>query len=821
MPQPPPPPPQQQRRMLQQQQPQPPPPPTVRRYTYYDSNEIYNKLLEFQDKYSEFVTLTTAQELYNLPRAGTNDDCPYEQQQHQNNNNNNNNGGCSNWIVIIEDPISNPPPNSVYAEEDIVNADGFTKYEALPEVFLTAALHGNDHIGPTVLIETMELMLEAAWCESLPRTERRNDNNEEFDSSSSPITASEEEEEDLEEARQCREELVSKGIYGRYRRWLSRLVTTRRIVIVPVANALGYYRNTPFEGGNNNNDDDAILDPNFDFPYDIQNNNNGNNNQQQGQCMSTIAARTINEIFRQHMFQSGISFHTSFDNTKNNDKEVDEGVYYEWGASSYEGYSAPDEFSMREISEALSGYGGEVMEMGQGGGRDSYPVVGPINNLLESNAGRMEDWAYAGSWDGENIGTCNPTSNGGYSESQTKYDASTLRSFHTLVESRSASSTNFEDEAKLGTTADLFTPYGTGNGHISRNIRLSLSMIDLVEPYVKVLGVDGFDIRDDVIPLMPRTEHNCRRTKVMKIPEKSRRNGNVTIAWTVGGSFTVDSTAIMYGKWSDLDLGGFFDCMSQPTKEELDVYFDNLQQAKNGPMAIESTVRFSEPRSGITRWHKNVPYPPPDSEFLTPSEAVFEVDLDLSRFKQGDSIAVYAVARVDQGWKTRSNNVYKNLHPQSHIVNARTNPDWFHEREGKVIQGRTDWFSIPLTIEIGHPMSSTMEKSVRSPDEEWEKDHVDYDRMLIWRKIKITFYAVFFVTMIVVCFFCREESDGTDVCSVWREYRKIEKATTVQIDELYDDEDGGDGWFDCFKFGGTKMEGQGGGGFEMADQTVT
>eukprot|EP00957_Ditylum_brightwellii_P017232 1298745-Ditylum_brightwellii.AAC.1 len=104
-----------------------------------------------------------------------------------------------------------------------------------------------------------------------------------------------------------------------------------------------------------------------------------------------------------------------------------------------------------------------------------------------------------------------------------------------------------------------------------------------------------------------------------------------------------------------------------------------------------------------------------------------------------------------------------------------------------------------------------MEKSVRSPDEEWEEDHVDYDRMLIWRKIKITFYAVFFVTMIVVCFFCREESDGTDVCSVWREYRKIEKATTVQIDELYDDEDGGDGWFDCFKFGGTKMEGQGGG----------
>ena len=65
---------------------------------------------------------------------------------------------------------------------------------------------------------------------------------------------------ELENAKKCRIELYEKGIDDTHRQWLARLVATRRIVIVPTANALGYYRNQRTE---------ESIDPNRDFPYDL------------------------------------------------------------------------------------------------------------------------------------------------------------------------------------------------------------------------------------------------------------------------------------------------------------------------------------------------------------------------------------------------------------------------------------------------------------------------------------------------------------------------------------------------------------------------
>jgi hypothetical protein len=66
-----------------------------------------------------------------------------------------------------------------------------------------------------------------------------------------------------------------------------------------------------------------------------------------------------------------------------------------------------------------------------------------------------------------------------------------------------------------------------------------------------------------------------------------------------------------------------------------------------------------------------------------------------------DQLVVIASARVDQSWTKLRSNVKPLMDPQSHIVNARTNPDWYHESAGKKIIGRLDWFSIPLTVVIG------------------------------------------------------------------------------------------------------------------------
>ena len=53
----------------------------------------------------------------------------------------------------------------------------------------------------------------------------------------------------MAEAKSCRMALEEKGINDTHRQWLARLVATRRIVIVPTANALGYYQNTREEDG--------------------------------------------------------------------------------------------------------------------------------------------------------------------------------------------------------------------------------------------------------------------------------------------------------------------------------------------------------------------------------------------------------------------------------------------------------------------------------------------------------------------------------------------------------------------------------------------
>jgi hypothetical protein len=138
-------------------------------------------------------------------------------------------------------------------------------------------VHGNERVGPTAVLEAAQVLLDAATCESLPRYSTQHD--------SSNWGA------ELVAAQDCRQNWKDRGYLDSDRKWLARLVSTRRIVIVPTANALGYFRNAREEGN---------LDANRDFPYDLLD---------PTQCMQTIAGRTLNEVFREHMFQLSLTFH--------------------------------------------------------------------------------------------------------------------------------------------------------------------------------------------------------------------------------------------------------------------------------------------------------------------------------------------------------------------------------------------------------------------------------------------------------------------------------------------------------------------------------
>ena len=79
---------------------------------------------------------------------------------------------------------------------------------------------------------------------------------------------------------------LAKWLLGHYETddWARRLVHTRRLLLVPMANAVGYAGRSRNELRN---------DPNRDFPFQ----------QSPTSCMTTIAARSINELFRGHLIQ--------------------------------------------------------------------------------------------------------------------------------------------------------------------------------------------------------------------------------------------------------------------------------------------------------------------------------------------------------------------------------------------------------------------------------------------------------------------------------------------------------------------------------------
>jgi hypothetical protein len=221
--------------------------PAIPPYKLWTPQEIRDRLLQLADHYPTLMHLTTAQDEFGLATAGTADDCPFDKDV----------DGCLNYIVTLQDFVTHP--------------EGSDSSNRLPEVLLSGELHGNEQVGPTAVMEALVLLLKAASCIAYPRVNVKSVPGEWA--------------KDLERAKSCRHELYTEdGIQEYHMHWLARLVATRRVVIVPTANALGYFRTMREENG---------IDPNRDFPYDTE----------PGNCMRTIAGRTLNEVFRQHMFQ--------------------------------------------------------------------------------------------------------------------------------------------------------------------------------------------------------------------------------------------------------------------------------------------------------------------------------------------------------------------------------------------------------------------------------------------------------------------------------------------------------------------------------------
>ena len=87
-------------------------------------------------------------------------------------------------------------------------------------------------VGPTEVVDIPSLLLELAWYE--PILSQPSDYN------NTDIMA---------EAEACQSDLEERGVGDAECRWLSRLVTTRRIIIIPTMNALEYNHKSQTEDG--------------------------------------------------------------------------------------------------------------------------------------------------------------------------------------------------------------------------------------------------------------------------------------------------------------------------------------------------------------------------------------------------------------------------------------------------------------------------------------------------------------------------------------------------------------------------------------------
>jgi len=544
--------------------------------------EIKNKLHFLNSKYPELTTLATSQELYHLTRAGGENDCPFDE----------GGPGCLSYILTIEDSIRHPPDS--------------WSYKSLPEVFISGCVHGDERVGPTSVVEAAEVLLMAAECES--SLFKNSDDS-------------------------CREALkVKYEMDDMTRQWLARLVSTRRIILVPAANALGYFRNERKEDG---------IDPNRDFPYDQPD---------PTKCMQTIAARTVNEIFRDHLIQIALTFHAGM-----------EVIAYEWGAKPYLHEFSPDDKAQSQISSAYSRFAGAFP------GVKNYET-GTMNDKVYYVQGGMEDWAYAASWDKDNVKPCEPITNGGYDVSKTQYHQGTLRMLNTLVE---ASDEKTPDAASVGTRKNLFNNAEVGNGHLVRNTRLSLLMVDIVQPYVTILSVNSQTLHD----IIPKQQANLKAQTI-----NVSFSQPTTITWKVGGAITVDETFILHTS------------SNQYKPVSLNRFLQRLTCSKDSSSVPKLQFQKSQHLSGITQWH-------PD--YSDKNSTSFSTALSLSpRYKIGDSVTIHAVAKVDQDWMNQENNVKPNLSPQSHVVNSRTNAAWNYNNAGKSIKGQLYWLSKRIVVNI-------------------------------------------------------------------------------------------------------------------------
>lgn len=315
-------------------------------------------------------------------------------------------------------------------------------------------------------------------------------------------------------------------------------------------------------------------------------------------------------------------------------------ISYEWGSTNHELSGGGSERSPDDRAQWYMAKG-----MSRFGGKfqedSTYYPDGPMNDIVYAVDGGMEDWAYAASWENtyttpKPVGVCNPTTYGGYAAAKSSYNSATHRSFNILIETSTA---------KQPTASSL------GN-----NATLSNELLADYLPSASTVGHVARNLRIALMYIDLVQPYVAWKTT----PVTASAGVATSIQWEVAGSITVASTQLKVSRSAD---------MSAPT--------------------------VTAAQSGVTRWYH------PD--FQTSTKTNKGLFTQSYTFASAGSYYVQAVATVDQDWTAQGTGAtlpVPNVKPQTHVVNARTNPSWSYSNNGRTVVGKTEWASPVIQVVV-------------------------------------------------------------------------------------------------------------------------
>ena len=465
------------------------------------------------------------------------------------------------------------------------------------------------------------------------------------------------------------------------------ILKTKLIIITPMTNAYGYSNKVREEKIYiKSSNKYSSVDPNRDFPY-------YNSNDDTKNCMRTLSARTINEIFNEFIIQGCLTFHGG-----------DNVIGYPWGnylhiiknKNGVKSSEAPDYNALLNIGKIM--LNSASSESNEKKGIQNYKL-GDMTSTVYPLNGALEDWAYGG-WEvyeknknGINpIKSCKPDSFDDYNMlwdnnniAGNKYYDYKLRCLIYLIE---ASYKKMPNENEYGINEfdnkDIFDFYETKDfyGHVPRNMRLIYSGVDLISASVYI------DI-----------------AKITKLNDDSNNNVKYKIPFLFMGCITLKKYSLHKIPFDHmtkelLDKSNFESILnsstllseSSNTDETLDCYYNNLTYynitiiANKSNNKIRNLNKYNDPLHHFSR---------PGGEYDALSNSL-GVKINNLYSKKG-SIYVIKGESPDYDW-SKQENPDPDVKPQSHVVRNKVNKNYYVKNGNYSLKSNYYFYSYPIII---------------------------------------------------------------------------------------------------------------------------